>query len=141
VQTPGVAAAFAKKIEAMGKRMIAPDALLELKATDTRGDGASLAAVEPTVGSPGKRVCDRMGVLHAKTGEENFGVGIGHIIGIAVRIKKQVRSLKDEHAAVAKGKTAGQIQAIDKVLRLDGEAVLIDFFENSDTVGAFWPLW
>src|SRR5439155_8676832 len=87
VQTPGVAAAFAKKIEATGKRMIAPDALLELKATDTRGDGASLAAVEPTVGSPGKRVCDRMGVLHAKTGEENFGVGIGHIIGIAVRIK------------------------------------------------------
>src|SRR5258705_11457010 len=54
VQPPGIAAAFAKKFEAMTDRMVAPNALLEFDAANGRSNGAALAAVEPAVRAPGE---------------------------------------------------------------------------------------
>src|SRR5438876_396927 len=45
VQSPGVAAALAKKFELVRQRMITPDALLKFQTANVRCDRAALAAV------------------------------------------------------------------------------------------------
>ena len=109
IQSPGVAPAFAKELEAMRDRMIAPDTLLELNAPDVSCHRASLAAVEPAVRSPGQGVGHRMGVLHAETGEQHFRIAIWNVVAISIRIKKQIGRLKDENTTMTKSYPAGQI--------------------------------
>jgi hypothetical protein len=109
IQAPGIAAAFAKQLEAMSDWMITPNTLLKFDAVDFRSDGAALTAIEPAIGSPGERIRDRVGVFHAESGEQYFGVGIGHVVAVAVGIKQEVGDLQNENATVTKSETTGEV--------------------------------
>src|SRR5262249_25624655 len=87
VQSPGVAATLAEKLELMRQRMVAPDALLKLDSTNMRRDRAALAAVAPAVRAPRQRVGNRMGVLHPKAAEAHDGVAVRDIVLIAIRVE------------------------------------------------------
>ena len=114
VEAPHVAPALAEQLESLGRRVISPDALLELDAADLGRDRAPLKTVEPAVGPPGQRVRHRVGVFHAEAGQEHLGIAVGPVVVVAVGIEEQVRRLEDEDAAVAEGQPARQVQPVTK---------------------------
>src|SRR5437867_12117519 len=118
--------------------MIPPYALLKFNAANIGSDGAALTAVKPAIGPPSERIGDRMGILHAESGKQNFRIGIGHVIAIAVRIKEQIGGLQHKHAAVAEGQATGQIQTGKEILGGIGMAIAIGVFKDSDAIGTFW---
>ena len=111
VESPGVAAPFAEQLEALGRRMVAPDALLKADAANVGRHGAALRAIEPAVGAPLQRVDHRVRVFHAEAGEQHLGIAVGHVVAIAIGIEQQVRRLADIDAAVADRQGRGQVQA------------------------------
>ena len=42
-----------------------------------------------------------MGVFHAETFEQHFGIAIGNVVAVAVRIKQQIGRLADVDSAIA----------------------------------------
>src|SRR6266446_2530760 len=97
VQSPGVAAALAKKFELVRQRMITPDALLKFQATNVRRDGAALASVKPAVRPPCERVGNRMGVFHTEAGEANNRFAVWNVILITIGIEQQVRNVQHKN--------------------------------------------
>ena len=112
-------------------RVVAPDALLELDAADLGRDRAPLEAVEPAVRPPGQRVGHRVGVFHAEAGQEHLGIAVGPVVAVAVGVEQQVRRLEDEHAAVAEGQPAGQVQPGHEVAGAVGPAVAVGVLAGS----------
>src|SRR5258708_1270746 len=100
VQSPGVAAALAKKFELVRQRMITPDALLKFQATNVRRDGAALASVKPAIRSPRERVGNRVCILHAEAGEANDRITVRNIVLVSVWVEQQVRNVQHKNATV-----------------------------------------
>ena len=63
------------------------------------GHGASLASVEPSVGTPPKAVRDGMGVFDAETRKAHLGITVGDVIVVGIRIEKQVGRVEDPNAS------------------------------------------
>src|SRR5205814_2311534 len=74
VDPPGVAAPFGEQLELPGDGVVAPDALLELDAADVGRHRAALRPIQPAIGSPGQRVGEGVGILHAEALEQHLGV-------------------------------------------------------------------
>ena len=53
-----------------------------------------------------------------KPGEQHFGVAVGHVVAVLVRVEEQVRRLDDVDAAVADAEPGREVQPGDEVLRL-----------------------
>ncbi len=123
VDAPGVAAPLGKQLEAFGRRVIAPDALLKLDAADVGRHGASLRAIEPAVGPPRQRVGHRVGIVHAEAREEDFGITVGDVVVIAIGIEEQVGDLNHVDAVVADLDAGTEIQVAQEVLDTVGPAV------------------
>src|SRR6185503_19065456 len=109
IQTPGIATAFAKQLEPMCDGMITPNTLLKFNAADFCRDRAALATIEPAIGSPGKRIGDRVGEFHGEPREQYFRIGIRHVVAVAVGIKQEVRDLQNENTSMTEGETASQV--------------------------------
>ena len=65
-----------------------------------------------------------------------FGIAIGHVVAVCIRIEEQVGRIEDVHAAVAELDAGGEVQAVDEILRRVGAAVAVGVFEDRDAVGA-----
>jgi hypothetical protein len=63
------------------------------------GHGASLATVEPTVGTPPKAVGHGMSVFDAETRKAYLGIAVGDVIVSGIPIKKQVGRVEDPNAS------------------------------------------
>src|SRR5262245_30117878 len=118
----------------MRERMIAPDALLKLDASNAGGDRAALTTIKPAVRSQCERIGDGVRVFHTEAGEQDFGVTVRNIVVIAVGIEKQVRRLEHEHAAMAERESAGEIQASDEVLCPVRTAITVGVLQDCDAV-------
>ncbi len=140
VDAPGVAAALGEQLEPFGWWVIAPDALLKLDAPDLRGHRAALGPVQPTVGPPGQRVGEGVGVLHAKALEQHLRVA-GRLVGAGLEaVEKQVRGLHHVNAAVPQGEAGRQVQPRDDLLRPAIAALSVAIVQDDDLVAAPGPL-
>jgi len=140
VDAPGVAASLGEQLERAGPRMIAPDPLLKLDAANVGRHGAALRPVEPAVRSPGQRVGEGVGVLHAEALEQHLGVA-GRLVGAGFEeVKEEVRRLNHEDSAVTEGHARGQIQPGDNVLCFAVTTVRVGVFQNDDLVAALGSL-
>src|SRR5436305_11348304 len=86
IQPPGVAPALGEKFELSRDRMIAPDSLLKFNAPDVGRHRAALGTIQPAIWSPLEGIGKGVGILHAEAGEQDFGISIGNIILIPVRV-------------------------------------------------------
>jgi hypothetical protein len=139
IEAPGVAAAVAEQLEAVRDGMVAPDALLEGDAAYLGGDGAPLAAVQPTVGPPGERIGDGVGILHAEALEQHLRVAVGHVVAVAIGIEEEVRHLQDKDAAMAERDAAGEIEVLDEVPGFGRPTRVVETFEDGDAVCPLGP--
>src|SRR4029078_13541546 len=82
-----------------------------------------------------------MGVLHADSRKHHLRASVGHVVAIAVGIKKQVRRLADVNSAIADGQRGGEIQSAAEILGLVGLTVAVGVFQDRDSVGAARAAW
>src|SRR5262249_6728391 len=85
-----VGTALAEEFEFASDRVVTPQALLELEAANATGSGAAVHAIEPAIGTPSEMVGHGLGVFHAKTGKQNFGIAIGDVVAVGVGIEEQI---------------------------------------------------
>jgi hypothetical protein len=71
-----------------------------------------------------------------KPGEQHFGVAVGNVVFVLVRVEEQVRRLGDVHAAVAEAEAAGDVQSADEVLALAVDAVLVRVVADGESIRA-----
>ena len=109
IQSPSVATPLGKQFEFFADGMKAPNALLEGEASDLGGYGTPLGTIQPAIRAPNQRVSVGVGILHAKPVDQHFGITIGNIITVFVRIKEQIGGLKDINPPITDGKPGCQI--------------------------------
>ena len=89
IETPGIAAAFAEKLEFVGDGMVPPHALFKVDAADMGRQVGSLCAVQPAIRAPRQRIGQRACVFHAEARKEHLGVAVGDVVMVAVGVKRR----------------------------------------------------
>jgi hypothetical protein len=125
IQTPRIPAPFTEQFELTSHGMVSPDSLLEFDASNVGGNGAALATVQPSIGTPGQRVGYAVRVLHAETSQQNFWICVWNIVAIAIGIEQQVWHVQNENSAMPERQTGGQIQSVNEIASLIIPAVSI----------------
>ena len=139
-----VATTFGKDLITARFGVISPDELahrvvrlftgIKPRTSDVAGDGRPLGRIKPAVGAPAKAVDDRVRIFQAEPLEMNFGVGIGHVVVIAIRVKEQIRRVEHPDAAPAASQRGDNVQAVEKRLVPVEDAVAVGVFVNRDLV-------
>src|SRR6185436_9066664 len=110
--------------------------LVDARPNHVAGDRAPLRSVKPAVWSPTKTVCDGVRVLETEASEMHFGIAVGNVIVIPVRIKEQVRRVHYPDTAAAAANRRANIQAFDKSFMRVENAVAVGVLVDRDLVGA-----
>src|SRR2546423_840292 len=135
-----IAPAFGKNFEPPGLGMVAPDLLphgfrdrfvVEPGAKNVGSDGAALAGIEPAVGTPMQTVDDRVSVLEAETGKQDFRVAIRNVVVVAIGVKQKIRRIENEDAAAAADGSSHNVQAFDECGVLFIRSVAVGIFINA----------
>src|SRR5687767_9822258 len=134
-QRPRVATAFGEELEPIRLRVVAPDRLSEKRdASDLCRTGASVDAVEPTVGSPRQAVGERVRVLEPEAFEPYLGLAVWQPVSGCIAIEEQVRRVHHPDAAAPRQHAGGDVQAGDDVLVGLEPPVAIRVLEHGDFV-------
>src|SRR5882724_3409692 len=80
-----------------------------------------------------------MRILHAEPCQQYLRVAIRHVIAIAIGVKKQIRRLQNEHAAMTERHSRAKIQAADEIFESMGAAIGVEIIANREAIGTFWP--
>ena len=110
--------------------------LVDARPNHVAGDRAPLRPVKPAVWSPTKTVRDRVRVFETEAGEMHFGIAVGDVIVVPVRIKEQVRRVHHPDAAATAANRRADIQAFEKSFVLVENAVAVGVLVDRDLVRA-----
>ena len=144
VDPPLVAAAARKNLELVTHRMITPDTGIQAQPLARRCTGFAnerfiehaVIAVQPAVRPPRQAVRCLMRVLITPAVEQNFRLGVGHVIAVAIRNKKQMRRGAKPHAAETHFDAADEVQVFGKNLPRLKRAIGIRVLKNHHAVTA-----
>ena len=144
VEAPRVAGAVGDDLEDVPRRVIAPDAGVNLLSlvvrvaglADVRVREDAVAAVQPAVRPPDEAVERLVGVLPAPAIEEDLRF-TGLVGLLVVRDEEQVGGGPDPHPAEADLDAAGQVQPLEEDGPLVVFAVAVGVLEDDDLVAEF----
>src|SRR5690606_6616575 len=130
---PGIAAAPGEDLELVPRRMIPPDAGVESDAigigrawfSDARMRKHAVTPVEPTVGSPDKRVERFVRILVAEPVEQHLWLAVRLVVAVAIGDEQQVRGRPDPHAAETDFQSTDEVQPFHKHLARIERAVAV----------------
>ncbi len=160
VDAPGIAEAVRHDLEDVLRRMVAPDAAIEvhtlaleqvlrkrllvavdaplaLRLPDLRRGGIPLQPVEPAVRPPVQAVDGLVAVADPPAGEPHFDRRqVRPVVAVAVRHEQQVRRGADEDAVEADRQRRREHDAFHEHLAAVGHAVAVGVLEDQDAAGA-----
>ena len=142
VEAPRIAGAFGEHLEDVLRRMVAPDAAVQLLALGVRRAGLAdvrvrehaVRSVEPAIGAPGEGVEHLVRVLIAPAVEQHLRRARRTVRPVLDRNEQQVRRRADPHAAEADLDAADEIQVLGEDLAAVEASVAVGVFEDQDAV-------
>ena len=142
VEAPRVARALGEDLEGVARRVITPDAGVDLLALGVRRAGLAddrmsehaVVAVEPAVGAPDETVERLVRVVEAPAVEQHDRLA-RLVVGV-LRDEEEFRGRADPHAAMADFDARDQIEAFLEDRDLGVGAVLLHVLQDEDAVGA-----
>src|ERR1051326_3421888 len=93
----------------------------------------AMSHVKPAIGTPGKSVEQFVTIIEAEASEQD-GSSVRFVVMIRVLKEQKIRRLADINAAVAKGKTGGEVEAIGENRNFVSATIVVGVFENFDAV-------
>src|SRR6476646_8634956 len=122
VQSPRVRSAIGDDFENVARRMITPNAAIELKTSFVRrsgaanelGGGDSMPAIEPAIGPPRQPVHKIMPRLQRETVQMHDRWAVRAVVTVLIRKKQQVRRRCNPNPAKANGDAAEAASLIEE---------------------------
>ena len=159
IETPRIAETVGDNFEAILRRMIAPDAAVDVLAVnhrdlfgkrlalfeefsavggfaDRRAGREALAAIEPAIGPPVEAVERFMAVLDAPAGETNLDGGVSLVVAVLVRDEEEIRRRAEPETVEAHRDGRGKRDAFDEDLAGVEFPVAVGVFEDDDAAVA-----